>query len=105
MVSFARLRKMGGFTFLEVQASLILVAMAMGAMAVLLINSSRQTEQSRNMDASFSFVQYTPSAEGNFLLETEISTGTVAARYSATLVAISRTDGTSQSATVMLYPN
>ena len=99
------MRKTGGFTFLEVQASLILIAMAMGGLAALVMNNSRQTEQSRKMDAVFSYVKYTPSAEGNFILETELSTGAVSARYSATVVAISRTGGTSQSTTVMLYPN
>ncbi|HOX23657.1 MAG TPA: hypothetical protein PLL10_09345 [Elusimicrobiales bacterium] len=105
MLTFARLRRAEGFTFLEVQASLILIAIAMGALAMLLMNNSTQTEASRKINSTFTYLNYTPSTTGNFLLVTELSTGTTRASYSAAIVSASRNDGTSQTVTVMLYPN
>ncbi|NLO92513.1 MAG: hypothetical protein GX410_11060 [Elusimicrobia bacterium] len=99
------MRKTAGFTFLEVQASVVLIAVAMGGLAMMLANHSSQNEALRKIEPIFSYISYVPSAEGNFMLVTEVSTGTVSARYQAVVESVTRNGGTSQTAVIALYPN
>ena len=99
------MRKSAGFTFLEVQAAVVLIAIAMSGLAMMLVNNSAQNEATRKIEPIFSYISYVPSAEGNFMLVTEVSTGTTSAGYKAVVESISRSGGTSQTATIALYAN